>query len=67
MKRENMICTKCVKFDGFNCRYLPEPVPIHLPERHWCAQGQWMQWSDRYKEMEPFFWGEWDDPHFTDR
>jgi hypothetical protein len=59
MKRSHMVCSRCVKFDGTDCRLDPEAYSIDQPESHWCAQGQWLQWSDRYQEMEPYFWGEW--------
>ena len=61
MKRSEMNCVKCIKFDGSRCRLSPAPLPINDPEEHWCAQGQWHAWSDRYEEMEPYFWGEWEE------
>ncbi|MFC1834692.1 hypothetical protein ACFL2Q_08155 [Thermodesulfobacteriota bacterium] len=61
MTRDEMLCKRCIKFDGRLCRSEPEPVPIEDPGHHWCAQGHWQQWSDRYQEMEPFYWGEWED------
>ncbi|MEJ2717923.1 MAG: hypothetical protein P8182_12405 [Deltaproteobacteria bacterium] len=60
MNRSEMKCVKCIKFDGRQCRLSPAPIPIDDPEKHWCAQGQWHAWSDRYEEMEPYFWGEWE-------
>jgi len=54
-----MICTGCIKFDGTACRLQPTQLAITDPNVHWCAQGQWQQWSERYNEMEPYFWGEW--------
>ncbi|MBI4965364.1 MAG: hypothetical protein HY913_18960 [Desulfomonile tiedjei] len=62
MKRSEMICTKCVKFDGTSCRLQPQPIQVDEPAGYWCAQGQWHQWSERYQEMEPFYWGEWEEP-----
>jgi hypothetical protein len=53
MKREEMVCEKCVNYENDNCRLNPEPIPIkklvekypdsHLigPHNHWCSQGQW--------------------------
>jgi hypothetical protein len=61
MTRTEMVCTKCVKFDGEQCRLNPVPVDIINPVGHWCSQGQWNEWSERYREMEPFYWGEWDE------
>jgi len=61
MKRSEMVCTHCVKFDGAVCRLQPEVVQVDSPSSHWCAQGQWHQWSERYQEMEPFYWGEWEE------
>jgi len=50
----------CIKFDGAQCRLFPQPLPVADPDAHWCAKGQWQRWSDRYNEMEPYYWGEWD-------
>lgn len=61
MKKSEMVCVKCIKFDGSTCRLDPKPCPIEDPQAHWCAQGQWACWSERYQEMEPFYWGEWED------
>jgi hypothetical protein len=61
MKRSEMVCSKCIKFEGTQCRLDPEVLPLNDPERHWCAQGQWQEWSERYQEMEPFYWGEWEE------
>ncbi len=61
MKRSEMICKGCIKFDGAMCRLYPDPLRIESPERHWCAKGQWQQWSQRYQEMEPYYWGEWEE------
>ena len=60
MQRKDMICKKCIKFDGDQCRLHPEPIDIDEVESHWCAQGQWLQWSERFQEMEPYYWGEWE-------
>ncbi len=60
MKRSLMVCRNCVKFENEDCRLNPEPVPVDNPDEHWCAQGQWHEWSERYQEMEPYYWGEWD-------
>jgi len=60
MNRSEMICRTCIKFDGAQCRLFPQPLPVADPDVHWCAKGQWQRWSDRYNEMEPFYWGEWD-------
>jgi len=61
MKRSEMVCKRCIKFDGTLCRLSPETRRIDEPEHGWCAQGQWHQWSDRYQEMEPYYWGEWEE------
>ena len=61
MKRTEMICCKCIKFEDNCCRLGPESVRIDDPEAHWCAQGIWRQWSERFQEMEPYYWGEWED------
>ncbi len=60
MTRSDMVCSNCVKFDGKNCRLDPEAYFIKDPLDHWCAQGQWTEWSERFQEPEPYFWGEWD-------
>ncbi len=66
MKRSEMICSSCIKFDGSHCRLNPEAHPVRDPQTHWCAQGQWHEWSERYLEMEPFYWGEWpEEPLFN--
>jgi hypothetical protein len=64
MKRSEMICNTCIKFDGSHCRLAPDSYPVNDPQVHWCAQGQWHEWSDRYQEMEPFYWGEWPEEPF---
>lgn len=61
MKRSEMVCKSCIKQEAGQCRLDPESFDIAEPETHWCAQGQWHQWSERYREMEPFYWGEWED------
>ena len=61
MKKSEMTCTGCIKFDGSDCRTDPKPALVGNPEIHWCAQGQWARWSERYQEMEPLYWGEWED------
>lgn len=61
MKRLDMICRKCIKFDGAVCRLQPTATPVQNPDEHWCAQGQWLHWSERYQEMEPYYWGEWEE------
>ena len=61
MQRTEMVCDNCIKFDGIKCRLNPDPVQIAGPQMHWCSQGQWRQWSERYQEMEPYYWGEWED------
>jgi len=61
MKRSDMTCSACIKFfDGF-CRQSPQPCHIPAPDAHWCAQGRWHKWSPRYMEMEPYYWGEWEE------
>lgn len=61
MKRSEMVCSKCVKFDGSRCHLQPQAAQVDTPDSHWCAQGQWRQWSERYQEMEPFYWAEWEE------
>ena len=61
MKKSSMRCGTCIKFQETACRLSPLPVKIEEPDKHWCAQGQWSEWSERYREMEPYFWGEWED------
>jgi len=61
MKRSDMVCSRCIKFDLGRCRLAPQTQFISDPEIHWCAQGRWHMWSVRYQEMEPYFWGEWQD------
>lgn len=61
MKRSNMVCSTCIKRQDEQCRLNPAAVPIQEPDNHWCSQGVWHQWSERYQEMEPFYWGEWEE------
>jgi hypothetical protein len=72
MKRSEMVCRTCINFDESGlCRFGPKPLafgsvdaPFTItadPHQHWCAQGQWHEWSERYREMESFCWGEWED------
>jgi hypothetical protein len=61
MNRSRMICSACAKFDGTLCRLNPTPLPVDEPATHWCSHGMWHQWSERYQEMQPYFWGEWQD------
>jgi hypothetical protein len=56
-----MVCDECIKRQDEECRLNPEAVPIQDTHNHWCAQGVWHQWSERYQEMEPFYWGEWEE------
>ncbi len=60
MKRRDMICLKCIKYDGKNCRLAPKPTAIDDPVDHWCAQGLWLRWSEEFDELVPCQWGEWD-------
>lgn len=55
-----MTCSNCVKFDGSHCRLDPQIYYIESPEVHWCSQGQWIEWSERLRTREPYFWGEWE-------
>jgi hypothetical protein len=64
MKRSEMTCSSCIKFDGSHCRLGPKPHQVDDPQSRWCAQGQWHEWSERYREMEPFYWGEWQEAPF---
>ena len=61
MRRSSMKCRTCVKFEETECRLAPKPVKIKDPDKHWCSQGQWHEWSDRYQEIEPYYWGEWEE------
>lgn len=61
MKRSEMVCDLCVKFEDGLCRFGPRAVAVPNPLSHWCSQGRWHQWSTRYQEMEPYFWGEWEE------
>lgn len=60
MKRSEMVCTSCIKFDGSRCRCLPQPLSVEEPQTNWCTKGQWQKWSEQYQEMEPYYWGEWE-------
>lgn len=60
MKKSEMVCRSCIKFDEACCRLGPAPIHIDEPDKHWCAQGIWHRWSERFLEMEPFYWGEWE-------
>ena len=68
MKRNEMVCRKCIKAakDGTECRSTSIPNMILEPDTFWCAEGEWHQWSERHKEMEPYLWGEWDDEEKTE-
>jgi hypothetical protein len=61
MTRVEMVCRKCIKLENDQCRLNPVPIDISDPDRHWCAKGQWNEWSERFRETEPFYWGEWDE------
>ena len=70
MKKSEMVCRKCIKFEKGCCHLKPRKlffgtienhpdIVNYNPDVHWCAEGVWHEGSDRYKEM-PFFWGEWE-------
>ncbi len=61
MRKSSMKCRTCIKFQETECHLGPKAVKIKEPDKHWCAQGQWPEWSDRYQEMEPYYWGEWEE------
>ena len=61
MKRSSMVCRTCIKRQDTECRLNPASVPIEEADSQWCAQGVWHQWSERYQEMEPYYWGEWEE------
>ena len=62
MKRSEMVCATCIKQEGGFCHLNPVPLILTPDLRlHWCAQGEWTCWSEKYQEMEPFCWGEWED------
>ncbi len=61
MKRSEMVCDVCVKFNSGFCRLEPRSVAVPDPHRGWCSQGRWHQWSAKYQEMEAHFWGEWEE------
>jgi len=79
MKREDMVCENCIKFDsngpssellgslavGPECRLNPQPYLFkdspYDPKSHWCAQGEWTLWNDRFECSMAYLWGEWTD------
>lgn len=72
MKKSDMVCRKCIKFtedsaspitsrERFQCRYEPLVRIIVDPIAHWCAQGQWEEWSERHECWVSYHWGEHDD------
>ena len=71
MKRSEIVCVKCIKFEVGQCCLYPKRLAIGSvdspdiinanPEIHWCSNGVWHEWSERYKETEPFYWGEGED------
>jgi hypothetical protein len=85
MKREDMTCINCIKFDPETpsrreigvmgrgpqtevpepaCRLDPNPYRFidspYSPRTHWCSQGEWREWSERFGESLPILWGEWE-------
>lgn len=70
MKKSEMVCKNCCKFDGTCCRLNPIPMHIHgrpvfteyalgtmNPETHSCAQGQWI--NRAYKNSDGNFYPVW--------
>lgn len=70
MKKAEMRCVGCIKFDEGFCR--ANPRPLHLgaaldttAEQHWCAQGVWHKKSKQFPDDPPFRW-HWEDAHDDD-
>lgn len=61
-----MRCETCINGDGFKsgridlvvCRLKPKAFRKE-PWDH-CAQGTWYEWTDRFHEWVPYYWGEWE-------
>lgn len=64
MRKEEMVCVKCIKYEDpcamCHASPIPQQVSDYDPDRHWCAQGEWHVWSERYKEFLRYKWGEWE-------
>jgi hypothetical protein len=47
MKREEMVCSKCLNFNDGACFLNPKPILLSGlyvdVDKHWCAQGQWAE------------------------
>ena len=62
MHRTEMVCGNCIKFDGIKCGGSTRNRSRCRDRK--CTgvrKGQWRQWSERYQEMEPYYWGEWEE------
>jgi hypothetical protein len=62
MEKSHMVCAGCIKFHETECRLSPLPQPVASPETHWCSHGEWSVWSQRFREMEIYRWGDWETP-----
>jgi hypothetical protein len=62
VKRSEMVCNGCSNFHPpAQCRFNPKVEVIHAPDRHWCAQGVWRGWCEKWKDYERVYWGDWDE------
>lgn len=65
MKKSEMVCIGCIRYGDGACRLGPQPLyfseSAYDPKTHWCAQGEWQDWSDKYQERIRYYWGEWDE------
>ncbi len=59
MDRSKMTCERCINFDGDNCRLEPVSIRILAPVDHWCSRGVWLSWSEKFKEYDTNYWGDW--------
>lgn len=72
MKKSEMVCSNCIKFDGTLCRLNPHPSMLATvesppfggklveldPATHWCANGEWHDGMDTIFDSigNPIYW-----------
>lgn len=57
--KSHFICKNCSYYEMGFCKLHPNPTRKSAPSSDWCGQGKWLHWSERFKEFEPYYWGEW--------
>lgn len=60
MRKADMKCSRCLNFEDGLCHVEPFAFKIVSPESHWCSRGIWMMWSEKFRDFEQYYWGEWD-------